>query len=213
MAAGDLRKDAWAKIGDPQPRDRYYDTRYNCWVIKVLPGTQFVTDKADDMLVTVLGSCVSACIRDPITGIGGMNHFMLPGKEDPDWQKASYSLRYGNHAMESLINGIVSRGVPRDRLEVKVFGGGNVAAFSQSVGDGNAQFVLDYLEAEGLKVAAADLGGNKARRIHYMPSTGKVQRKLVDMARAPVRELENREADYRKSIVDEPTAGDIELFD
>ena len=106
----------------------------------MLPGEYIVTDR-DVMLVTVLGSCVSACIRDPLAQVGGMNHFMLPDLENGG--VANESARYGSYAMEMLINELLKRGAARNRLECKVFGGGAVlAGFTVSnVGKRNGQFV------------------------------------------------------------------------
>ena len=119
----------------------YFDPKFNAHAMKVLPGEYIVTDR-DVMLVTVLGSCVSACIRDPLAGVGGMNHFMLPDLEHGG--AASESARYGSYAMEVLINELLKRGAARSRLECKVFGGGAVlAGFTHSnVGKRNGDFVL-----------------------------------------------------------------------
>ncbi len=97
------------------------------------------------MIVTILGSCVAACIRDPETGVGGMNHFMLPESNSGKWGATNANMRYGNFAMETLVNEILKTGCPRDRLEVKLFGGGNVIPGSLKVGDQNGKFALNYL--------------------------------------------------------------------
>lgn len=150
----------------------YFDQHNKANVIKVFPGEFMITADPSDMLITTLGSCVAACIRDPHTGFGGMNHFMLPSSEaESTWNGPSQSLRYGNHAMEALINEIIRSGCPREELEIKVFGGGNVMTSSNAVGSNNAKFVLKYLKNEGLTVAGKDLGGNYPRRIHYFPAT------------------------------------------
>ena len=158
---------------------RFYDSASSSWLVKVYPGEFHVTSKPDETLVTVLGSCVSACIRDPKTGFGGMNHFMLAEDQDGKWGAETMSARYGNYAMEKLINELIKAGCPRERMEIKVFGGGNVIDSRQAVGTKNSEFVLRYLADEGLKCTAQDLGGDFPRRIQYSPVTGKVVRKLL----------------------------------
>src|SRR5690606_10592835 len=124
--------------------------------MKLLPGEYYVTD-GRLALVTVLGSCVAACIRDVDSGIGGMNHFMLPDEGGKD--VVSSSARYGTYAMEILINHLLKSGARRNRLEAKVFGGGAVLASlsSSNVGTRNAEFVLKFLQTEKIPVVAQDL--------------------------------------------------------
>ncbi len=127
--------------------NRYYDPRFGMEAVKLLPGECYVTAEPL-MLVTVLGSCVSVCLRDRSSGLGGMNHFMLPG--DTGVQGLlSNSGRYGVHAMDLLINGLMRRGGQRRHFEAKVFGGGSVLKnLSADVGQRNVEFVLDYLDNE-----------------------------------------------------------------
>jgi len=155
----------------------YFDVEFRRQSIKLLPNEYYVTGD-DVMLTTVLGSCVSACIRDERAGVGGMNHFMLP---DDDGQPASAaaraapaSMRYGSFALEVLINELLKLGARRERLEAKVFGGGAVLGnmTTLNIGDRNAAFVLRYLKAEDIRVAAQDLCGPHARRVSYFPRTG-----------------------------------------
>ena len=190
------RKDSKGYVSNP-----YFDKNSHATMIKVLPGDYKTTAEPSDMLTTTLGSCVSACIRDPHTGFGGMNHFMLPADRGSSgaWRGATDALRYGNHAMEVLINDIIRSGCPREELEIKVFGGGNVIRGSGSIGTKNSQFVLAYLKNEGLKIAAKDLGGDHPRRIQYSPATGKVQR-LVLRRTADDTVVNKEESDYQKEI-------------
>lgn len=206
------------QVGDPESGDglksaksRFYDATNAAWMVKVFPGELYVTSKPDEMLVTVLGSCVSACIRDPHKGIGGMNHFMLPQGHSGGWGRDPESARFGNFAMEKLINELIKAGCARHALEIKVFGGGHVTDSSNAIGTANGDFVLRYLEAEGLRCAARDLGGQLPRRIHYFPATGKVVRRLIGGSEcfAVVRE----ETQYASRLSSHTTAGDIELFD
>ena len=189
---------------------RIYDAANSIWMVKMFPGEFYVTNKGDEMLVTVLGSCVSACIRDPVAGFGGMNHFMLPGHKSGTWGDDLRSARFGNFAMEKLINELIKAGCSRDRMEVKVFGGGNVTDTSNAVGTDNAAFVLRYLEAEGLRCAAQDLGGSLPRRIHYYPATGRVVRKLLGTSDTYA--VSREESDYGNRLLTQKTAGEIQLF-
>lgn len=190
-------------------RHRFYDTANSAWLVKVFPGEFYVTSKNDEVLVTVLGSCVSACIRDPRTGIGGMNHFMLPQGDGGSWN--GESTRYGNFAMEKLINELIKQGCPRERMEVKVFGGGNVIDSSTQIGTKNADFVLRFLQSEGISCAAQDLGGLHPRRIQYYPSTGRVVRRLLQVNESVL--IAREEKNYASRLSSKPTAGDIELFE
>lgn len=191
---------------------RYRDPRFDAIAVKVFPGDHYVTADADEMLVTILGSCVTACIRDPLIGVGGMNHFMLPESagSGSDWDTASASMRYGNVAMERLINDILKRGGARDRLEIKVFGGGNVMNGTTNIGHRNAEFVEEYLQAEGLPIAARHLRGNLPRRVHYFPATGKVM--LLELQRSEQEEVVRSEVSYKHKIQVEPESGSVELF-
>lgn len=192
---------------------KFFDSSAGAWLVKVYPGEYQVTSKSDETLVTVLGSCVSACIRDPVTGFGGMNHFMLAEDHDGKWGSEVMSARYGNYAMEKLINELVKSGCPRERMEIKVFGGGNVIESRQAVGTKNAEFVLRYLANEGLKCAAKDLGGDFPRRIQYTPATGRVVRRLL--GRTDVTPIAHDESEYLRNLKTEQTqsrAGEITLF-
>jgi chemotaxis protein CheD len=192
---------------------RFYDSTQAAWMVKVLPGEFYVTADPEEVLVTVLGSCVSACIRDPHARIGGMNHFMLVQNklgQRGAWGNELESARFGNFAMEKLINGMIKRGCSRERMEIKVFGGANVTSARNEIGTENSQFVLRYLADEGLSCAAQDLGGPYPRRIVYFPMTGKVVRRLLtgrDQDSA-VRE----ESDYASSLVTRKPSSDIQLF-
>lgn len=189
----------------------YYDRTFDCDAAKILPGEYYYTCK-DMMIVTVLGSCVSACIRDRVTGIGGMNHFMLPdGGSDTD-NPVSASMRYGTYAMEVLINDLLKAGARRENLEAKVFGGGNVLRgfIAINVGERNAQFVRDYLRAENIRMVAEDLNDIHPRKVYFFPRTGKVLVKKLKQLNNNT--LVNREQDYASRLLTTPVAGDVELF-
>ncbi|MCA0400624.1 MAG: chemoreceptor glutamine deamidase CheD [Proteobacteria bacterium] len=178
---------------------------------RVLPGDFYVTGEKDQTIVTVLGSCVAACIRNPATGFGGLNHFMLPESDTDQWNGASRALRYGNFAMEALINAVLKSGCARSDLEVKLFGGANLHGSKVGVGAKNAAFARHYIEAEGLHLVSSDLGGDFGRRIHFNPVTGKVQRLLLkDRDQGAVVRAESR---YGRELVVEDVGGGIDLFD
>ncbi|MFZ6672384.1 chemoreceptor glutamine deamidase CheD [Undibacterium sp. Rencai35W] len=189
----------------------YYDRTFDCDAAKILPGEFYFTGK-DMLIVTVLGSCVSACIRDRVSGVGGMNHFMLPdGGADTD-NPVSASMRYGTYAMEVLINELLKAGAKRENMEAKVFGGGNVLrGFTAiNVGERNAKFVLDYLRAERMRVIAEDLNDIYPRKVYFFPKTGKVLVKKLKVEHNDT--LRKREQDYASRLKTVPVGGDIDLF-
>ncbi|MDO8877531.1 MAG: chemoreceptor glutamine deamidase CheD [Pseudolabrys sp.] len=190
---------------------RFFDTASSTWMVKVFPGEYFVTGKTDEVLVTVLGSCVSACIRDPRAGVGGMNHFMLPHSKAGNWAGDLQSTRFGNFAMEKLINELLKAGCSRNSLEIKVFGGGNVTDTQNAIGTDNSDFILRYLEAEGLRCVAQDLRGQLPRRIHYTPATGKVIRRLLGTGESSA--VAREEKDYVSRLSQRSAGGEIQLFD
>lgn len=181
-------------------------------IAKILPGEYYVTN-GQEVLVTLLGSCVAACIRDVKLGIGGMNHFLLPaaGCSDDRWNgPLGKATRYGSAAMEQLINDILKHGGRRDRLEVKIFGGSKVLERMRDIGVGNIRFVREYLAREGLQAVAEDVGGPSPRQVQYSPHTGKA---LVRRLRA-LREtdLASRENAYLRALQARPVVGEIDLF-
>ncbi|MFD1121269.1 chemoreceptor glutamine deamidase CheD [Methylophilus flavus] len=190
----------------------YFDRTFNCDAAKISPGEYYYTDK-DMLIVTVLGSCVSACIRDTRSGIGGMNHFMLPesGSADRD-SPVSESMRYGTYAMEVLINQLLRNGARRENLEAKIFGGGNVlrSFTTNNVGDRNAAFVKQYLKDEGIKVTGEDLLDIYPRKVYYFPKTGKVLVKKLKQLNNYT--LVKREQAYSSKLKTNDVGGDIDLF-
>lgn len=189
-------------------RTLYHDRQLDMDAVKVLPGEYFVTDQ-DMVLVTVLGSCVSACIRDRQSAIGGMNHFMLP---EAGGAAVSGSARYGINAMEMMLNDLYKRGARKQRLEAKVFGGGNVLASitANQVGTRNAEFVKSFLDMEGIPVVGSDLLDDYPRKVYYFPASGKARVKALHVLANDT--LLERELDYRSRLVEAPASGDIELF-
>jgi chemotaxis protein CheD len=199
------------QIQTPTSGRGYFDRRFNAWVINVPPGGQAIASAEGELLSTVLGSCVAACLRDPVTGIGGMNHFLLPGEELSD-AATTDDMRFGVASMEQLINALIKQGAMRSRLQAKLFGGATMMAARTdgSVGGRNARFALRFLACEGIAVAAQDLGGDTPRRANFEPATG---RAWVNRLPSPTaRDIAATENDYRKSIMQRDRAGDLEVF-
>ncbi len=194
---------------------RYWDKQNDIEAAKLLPGDYYVTSN-HELLTTVLGSCISACIRDKVTGIGGMNHFMLPETTQHKLNAGAEAVvgnatRYGNYAMEHLINTILGNGGKRKNLEVKIFGGGKIIPTLGDVGSKNVQFVLEYIDTEALRLVSQDLGDIYPRKVNFYPKTGKVRMKKIKNLHNET--IASRETQYRTSIKDTPVeSGDIELF-
>ncbi|HEV3105444.1 MAG TPA: chemoreceptor glutamine deamidase CheD [Trinickia sp.] len=172
--------------GLPIATNLYFDNHFERPGVKLLPNEFYTT--ADDMvLVTVLGSCVAACIQDRTVGIGGMNHFMLPDDGDQPAQAASDSMRYGAYAMEVLINELIKMGGRRERFEAKVFGGAAVLAgmTTMNIGDRNSEFVRRYLALEKIRIVAEDLQGVHPRKVAFMPRTGQAMVKKLRLQQDP----------------------------
>lgn len=145
--------------------------------IHIVQGEYRVTDDPDVVVSTLLGSCVAACIRDPVAGVGGMNHFLLPGEDGRSHDHEAE--RYGDYLMELLINGLMKQGAHRDRLEAKLFGGARMMSGLSDIGKKNAEFAERYLRHEGIGVVGRDLGGDRGRRLQYWPVSGRARQAYV----------------------------------
>lgn len=194
----------------PEP-NFYYDTHFKIDAVKLLPGEYYATARPM-LIVTVLGSCVAACIRDKTSGIGGMNHFMLPSASDFD-DAMVFSTRYGSYAMDVLINQLLEMGGQRKNLEAKIFGGGNVLkSFTiDKVGERNAGFVRDYLKQQRIPIVADDLLGSFPRKIYFFPEAGTVKvKKLIRLHNDTIiqREQEHRQRMYQEEMA----AATVDLF-
>jgi chemotaxis protein CheD len=165
--------------------------------INIVQGEYHVSGDTALSITTLLGSCVAACISDPVAQVGGMNHFLLPGDE----AASPLVARHGVHLMELLINGLLKKGAARDRLEAKLFGGARTMQGLGDIGATNARFAQDFLKREGITITGGSLGGETCRRIQFWPASGRVRQKLVRATEEP------RHAD---PVL--PTAGELELF-
>lgn len=188
----------------------YFNQQFQAHALKVFLGSHLVSDRPDVMMVTTLGSCVAACMRDPVAGIGGMNHFLLPEVPESDRRDDDAAARYGSVAMERLINAILARGGHRDRLEAKLFGGARVIESSLDVGARNADFALTYLDREGIALTGKDLGGISARRVHWFPHSGRALRKMLRPE--ALSETLGHERRFRDELRRQPVDGAVELF-
>lgn len=186
---------------------RYYDSALQTDAIRLLPADYVVTDRPL-ALVTLLGSCVAACLYDPAISVGGMNHFMLPGGAGNDATCA----RYGVNAMELLINDLLKRGARRPRLLAKVFGGGNVLSgfHSDPIGSRNARFVLEYLAAERIPVMAQDLGDIHARKVCFFAQSGRTLVRRLPSTRDDA--IVSAERALYGRLATAPASGGVELF-
>lgn len=180
---------------------RFHDHQFGHDVVKIMPGEFFVAS-GNIALATVLGSCVSACIWDPLTRIGGMNHFMLADTQGRGGARGD-CMRYGRFAMDTLIRHVLAAGALGHGLEAKVFGGGQVLrGFTHSdIGGDNVRFVLDYLREQNIPVTAQDLGDVCPRKLYFFPDTGRVllRRLRSEEGSSILRD----EQEYRQRIVGE----------
>jgi chemotaxis protein CheD len=193
---------------------RAWNESFDAYSARLMPGEYYVTPH-EEGIYTTLGSCISACIRDRVTGIGGMNHFMLPASSSGDrdgWKSTSLSdaTRYGNYAMEHLINDILKNGGSRRNLEVKLFGGGRIMQNMTDVGARNIAFVRDYLATEKLTVVSEDMGDIYPRMVVYFPATGSARVKRLHSLHTNT--IAAQESQYLNSIAAKPVGGEVELF-
>lgn len=191
---------------------RFWQPDYESFVAKVLPG-QYYVSRGGEWIITVLGSCVSACVRDPVRRVGGMNHFMLPhlqGGERWNETRVNPASRYGSYAMEHMINDILKLGGQRRRLEVKIVGGGRILDHGSDIGARNIDFVRAYLGREGLLLSGEHLGGDSPRKVYYDVVSGRVRVKLLPVQDSQA--VASEELGYRRVIERGPVTGDVELF-
>jgi chemotaxis protein CheD len=188
---------------------RYFDREFQVEAVKILPG-QYHAGRGEGAITTVLGSCVSTCLWDPVERIGGMNHFMLPGDNAQAGSAWAASARFGVYAMEVLINEMIRLGADRRRLIAKVFGGAQLlAGFERlDVGAKNSEFVLEFLKVEGIRILAKDLLDVCPRKVHFFVDSGKVQVKRLSIT--PNETVQQREREYLSKLA--AKGGDIEIF-
>lgn len=208
-AAGVVSRVDQLKARTPKPGEAsffFHDPHFRADAVKVLPGEYYVS--ADDLVVmTVLGSCIAACIWDPRVRVGGMNHFMLPeGGSDSGG-------RYGSYAMELLINELMKQGARRETMQAKVFGGGAVMSSftTMNVGERNTKFVLDYLQTERIAVVSKDVLDVHPRKVCFFPATGKAMVKRLASSNTDALETQERKGSAA-TVVTSTAGGSIDLF-
>lgn len=167
--------------------------------VHVAQGGFHVSESPDEVIKTLLGSCVATCLFDPVARVGGMNHFLLAGGPD----QMAQSERYGFYAMEVLINGLLKLGANKSRIEAKLFGGATMSGIMGHIGKKNCDFAISFLECEGLPIRAMSLGGTQARLLRFVPSTGRASQRLVDDIEPEVQPI--------KTV--SPATDDIQFFE
>jgi chemotaxis protein CheD len=185
----------------------FSDQHFQFDAVKVLPGEYFVSSD-DILMMTVLGSCIAACLWDSQARLGGMNHFMLPdgdGMEGPG--------RYGSYAMELLINEMLKRGARRESLQAKVFGGAQVVAgfTTMNVGERNTRFVVDYLRTERIPILSQDVLDIHPRKVCFFPTTGRALVKRLAHTRPDTLAVEERKGNAA-SVAKFTSGGSVDIF-
>jgi len=171
--------------------------------VHIIQGEYFVTGDGDVMVTTILGSCVAACIRDPLARVGGINHFLLPGTGRATAREAE---RLGVHLMELLVNGLLKTGARRDRLEAKLFGGARTVRSHNDIGKHNIEFAERFLRDEGIAHVGGSTGGMQGRRIQYWPVSGRARQILLTGT------VETERPTAAPPTVVVSNAGELELF-
>lgn len=151
---------------------------------------------------TVLGSCVATCLYDPIARIGGMNHFLLA--EPPSHRdRGEFDVHYGLYLMELLVNEMIGLGAKKSRLKARLYGGANIRDGLAPIGSANAAFARKFLHEENIVLAFEDLDGRHARRVHFMPASGRVRCRAAIGEPVPTQKPQGRP---------QSASGDVELF-
>ncbi len=176
--------------------------------INLVQGEFRVSDDPRVVFTTILGSCVGACIRDPVRGVGGMNHFLLPGADAG--ADARDSERLGVHLMELLVNGLMRQGAQRERLEAKIFGGARMMRGLSDIGKKNTEFAVQFLKYEGIRIIGGDSGGEQGRRLQFWPVSGRARQSYIGSGV----ESANRASAIRPAMAtaEKISAGEIDLF-
>lgn len=177
--------------------NRFHDSSSGLDIVQVMPGALYVSNKGE-CITTILGSCISVCLRDPVAGIGGLNHFMLPGLET-DCDKDSDTNNYGQFSMTQLIEKMEALGARSYRCDAKVFGGGNMFPNDQEIGARNIEFSTKYLKDMGIEVTSKDVGLSYSRRIRFFTDTGKVMVKRLRSLHN--KHISEQQTDYKNSLL------------
>lgn len=202
------------KIRSFENINRFLHPEFNMVMAKILPGEYYVTNE-NEIIGTILGSCVSVCLRDTKLGIGGMNHFLLPSNSAAKEHRGKYSVidkaaRYGVDAMEHLINDVLKYGGKKNNFEFKICGGGKIMKNLTDIGQKNISFIKNYMEIENYAIDTEDLGGIYPRKIRYFPQTGKLM--IMKLRSLHNDTIVKREINYRDKLNVAPVSGEVEIF-
>jgi chemotaxis protein CheD len=188
--------------------NRHWNPKFQAPLARILPGEIYVT-KEDEHISTLLGSCISVCMRDKLTGVGGMNHFMLPTKPT---HNARSDENYGMYAIELLINGIIKNGGKRHNLECRIFGGGDVISnISHRVGANNLAFTLNFLRNEKIPILSKNTGAKTAQMVYYHPLSGNAY--AIQPGKEEASQVKKLEKTYLNKINKDMERDDITYFD
>ncbi|MCP8937826.1 chemoreceptor glutamine deamidase CheD [Alsobacter sp. SYSU M60028] len=196
-----------------QPRRAFHDAASGSTLVSVAPGGHYVTSDSNEIVVTLLGSCVAACARDTVSGVGGLNHFLLPTGDVHDRAQGSdEAMRFGDYAMETLLNSIYRKGGQRGRIEFKIFGGARVLGGSSllKIGEQNIAFVEKFLRTEGFPIVSRSVGGTAPRRLRFHPATGKAF--VQELDRTTAANVTHEEETYSSRLRRRAPAGEVEFF-
>ena len=182
----------------------YFDNHFNKKIITIYPG-EFYTSNDNEMISTVLGSCISIALFDSEKKIGGLNHFMLAKDTSIEDDRESNRLmgKFGEYAMELLLKDVLQKGAKLENLQAKVFGGSNVfnlpAKTGAQVGEVNIKFAFDYLKQKKIPVVTSNTGGTAPRKIFFDPISSKVYLKYIQNRNVDA-QLESKEEAYLSEI-------------
>ncbi len=165
--------------------------------VKIIDAGEFYATNKDEGIAAVLGSCISVCIYDEDTGVGGMNHFLIPGDFIDEEIFLSPTARFGMYAMELLLGELIKLDIDRGKLKAKIFGGANLGDSSLKIGENNIKFIKTFLKMEGIPTQSTDLGGKVARKIFFFPKTGRVLVKKIKTKEEKIIEIEDK---YLKKV-------------
>lgn len=197
--------------------NRYFDSQFNKHIVTIYPG-EYHCGGGEEYISTVLGSCISVALYDKSIQFGGLNHFMLAYDQSSSKENDALAGRFGEYAMELLINDMLKHGSSKKHLSAKVFGGSNVLGTGESsktplVGDANIKFVFDYLERERIPVISSNTGGDKPRKIFYDPKTSKIWLKHIRKTIKEEEFIKKKESEYVHKVQEKKEhAGDIVWF-
>lgn len=183
--------------------NKIFDPKFNATITYIIQGEYYIGTNSD-IVSTTLGSCVAVCLFDKENKIGAMNHYMLPEPAIENDSIQFEKAKYGINAMEMMINEMLKKGANRNNLKAKIFGGANMfkagSSLKAEVGRQNVDFANKYLKMENIQILSEDVLKDHARKIYFDTAFGNV--KLYRIGDSATRELEQKEQDFKRSIID-----------